>query len=83
MLDDEQPIIEVTSDIRLFERYWGWEIRVRGHLIGSIVQGPRPIPHLGLYVVTHRNRDGSVRVDRMISFEQAVEYVEVNAGYIQ
>jgi hypothetical protein len=85
MQDDEQTIVEVTPNLRLFERYWGWEIRLDGDLIGSVVSGPRPrpVPHLGVYVVTYRTNTAHVVVDRLISFEQVVEYLRVNEGYLR
>ena len=79
MHDDEQSFIEVTQYTRLFERYWGWEIRFQGFLVGSILR----LDHAQLkYVVTILTAEG-VSVAALLSFEMAAEYVRVNEGYVK
>ena len=79
MQDDEQSIIEVTPHLRLFERYWGWEIRYDGVLVGSILRLDHPLLN---YVVTSQTTRGGVVIDALRSFKQAIEYVRVNEGYL-
>ena len=78
MHDDEQMSIDVTTNTRLFWRYWGWEIRYQGLLVGSILK----LEHGQLNsVVTMLTTDG-VSVTPLLSFNQAIAFVEANEGYI-
>jgi molybdopterin-binding protein len=79
MYDDEQTIVEVTSKTRLFWRYWGWEIRYQGLLVGSILK----LEHGQLNsIVTMQTTDG-VSVTPLLSFNQAIAFVEANEGYVE
>jgi hypothetical protein len=79
MYDDEQTIVEVTPNTRLFWRYWGWEIRYQGLLVGSILK----LDHAQLNsIVTMLTMEG-VSVTPLLSFNQAVAFVEVNEGYVK
>jgi hypothetical protein len=79
MHDDEQMVIEVTPDTRLFWRYWGWEIRYQGLLVGSILK----LEHGQLNsIVTMLSTEG-VSVTPLLSFNQAIAFVEANEGYVE
>lgn len=79
MHDDEQMSIDVTSNTRLFWRYWGWEIRYQGLLVGSILK----LEHGQLNsIVTMLTTEG-VSVTPLLSFNQAIAFVEANEGYVE
>jgi hypothetical protein len=84
MHDDEQILVEIEPNVRLFKRYWGWEIRHASGLLGTIVEISYPTLNVGvLYVVTHQSTAHVGLVcDRLISFDQVVAYIRVNVGYM-